>query len=671
MGYNLNGLSLFNQNASASNLFVTQNNTVFSSQVGFGWTSAYGQSIAPLFFSSLSGSVSFSYGQNISGSISSSSTISNVYGLNIDVNINGGTISSVYNLYVSPPTATLGSIVNICTAFFGLPSVGTNQGGVGIGTTTPTNALDIYGGMSIGNYAGTQTVSFGVVAIGGQVPTTPCMGVGTPHPSYFTDIQGTMQAGAAYGWMPMGIQQKGTLSQGWNSLGGGTVGNNKKLTTFSVSFFNPQIPALGAQDSYSVGWDSSCFDGRYIYFAPEQFYGFTFAGYYIRYDTTLPFAMTTSYTSYKLTNVNSQFSEIDGLAFDGRYIYMTLINVFGSSIYFARQDTWAPFDQTASYSLFDMSQINSLITQMISPVFTGSYVYFLTNKSNLLVRYSVDSGFDLASSYNYFSLGSLVVGLNGLSTIGYDGQFIYIANDGSPTVNCIISYDETKEFSSSLSYEVFSLLGISNLSVISFNGASFDGRYIYFCPTGAFGGVFSGQVLRYDTTLAFTTTTSWVLVDLGSYGGSNYTGFDSTIFDGRYVYFAPCTLGVDPGLSVLARYDTLMPFNITAGFSFIDFSKINSLYTAFCGVIYDGNYVYLSINQHEFLGRIDAYKGYQLSSLFASNQASNGFALGTGITNIPLSLTVSSGTLQVPSLPVGYITLQGENNIIRKIPYYN
>ncbi len=673
MGYNANGLSLFNQNSSAANLYVTHNNTVFyRPQAAFGWTSAYGQSISPLLLTTSAGTVSFAYGQKIFGSISSSSTISNVYGLNASVNITGGTVSSVYSLYVTAPTQTAGSIANNYTAYFGLPTVGANQGGVGMGTTTPTNALDVYGGMSLGSFAGSQTISFGIVAVGGLVATTPYMGVGTPHPTFYTDIQGTMQAGAAYGWMPMGIQQKGTLSQGWNSLGGGTVGNSKQITTLSVSIYTPQlIQPFGI--SFGNNWSSAGFDGRYVYYAPSQLLNDTYPGNFIRYDTTLPFTVSTSYSYFNMTIVNSNCTNIFGGCFDGRYIYMCTYDTsfLVANYLFIRYDTWSTFNQVSSYSTFDVRLVNSSLNILISPIFEGSYIYFGSLLATAVVRYSIDSPFTSSSSYQVFYVSSLVSGMQNVQTLGCDGRYLYITGQGSHTSNFIVSYDITKDFSSLSSYSSFSLFNINGFYADLFQGMAFDGRFMYFAPLGNYLGFFSGQLLRYDTTLPFTSSTSYAFVDMQGYQGYNNTGWRGIFFDGRYIYVIPSDNGLALGLGVLAQYDTLLPFSITIGFTFLQFPAVNSNLISFSGAVYDGNYVYLPPNFYQWIIRIDAYRGYPLSSLFASNQASNGFTLATGITNPTFSPTVSAGTIQIPSLPVGYIILQSAPYVFRKIPYYN
>jgi hypothetical protein len=72
----------------------------------------------------------------------------------------------------------------------------------------------------------------------------------------------------------------------------------------------------------------------------------------------------------------------------------------------------------------------------------------------------------------------------------------------------------------------------------SFQGGTFDGRYVYMAPAS------DSVLVRYDTTQAFSATTSWSTFDLGQLGlittGNGYgNGWGGVAFDGEYVYFAP------------------------------------------------------------------------------------------------------------------------------------
>ena len=86
-----------------------------------------------------------------------------------------------------------------------------------------------------------------------------------------------------------------------------------------------------------------------------------------------------------------------------------------------------------------------------------------------------------------------------------------------------------------------------------YRGGVFDGKYIYFIPSN-YGSSYHGKVLRYDTTLSFTSGSSWNSFDAGSVG-ANTKGYIGGVFDGKYIYFVPFIDGSSQHGKVL-RYDT-------------------------------------------------------------------------------------------------------------------
>jgi hypothetical protein len=82
-----------------------------------------------------------------------------------------------------------------------------------------------------------------------------------------------------------------------------------------------------------------------------------------------------------------------------------------------------------------------------------------------------------------------------------------------------------------------------------FDGAVFDGRYVYFVPFGF------TRVARYDITAPFGSTSSWESYDVG---GSQFKG---GVFDGRFVYLVP-----NSG-SIVRRFDAKSPSWLPLGWN--------------------------------------------------------------------------------------------------------
>ena len=103
------------------------------------------------------------------------------------------------------------------------------------------------------------------------------------------------------------------------------------------------------------------------------------------------------------------------------------------------------------------------------------------------------------------------------------------------------------------------LYGIG-VNPVAYEGAVFDGRYVYFVPSGTyqqFTAISHSEVLRYDTTSNFESAESWSTFDAGANGvGNDPVGYAGGIFDGRYIYFVPFKDSNGQYHGEVLRYDT-------------------------------------------------------------------------------------------------------------------
>ena len=115
----------------------------------------------------------------------------------------------------------------------------------------------------------------------------------------------------------------------------------------------------------------------------------------------------------------------------------------------------------------------------------------------------------------------------------------------------------------------------------TYSGTVFDGRYVYFAPDSA------GAVLRYDTKLGFASARAWSTFDVTGLNASANT-YRGAIFDGRYVYLVPYGAG-----GTLARYDTTAPYLDASSWTLFDLRSVTAS-LGFAGGTYDGRYLYLT-----------------------------------------------------------------------------
>ena len=167
------------------------------------------------------------------------------------------------------------------------------------------------------------------------------------------------------------------------------------------------------------------------------------------------------------------------------------------------------------------------------------------------------------TTFDTLQLGALAGGFQGAA---FDGRYIYFVPWGDTSTGTPLSiqgaplhhprYDTMATFTTMASWATFDPSAVTSSN--AFVGAAFDGRYVYFSP-----GDYRGQALRYDTQASFAAGASWSSFDMTSLGGGAQSAFLGARFDGRYVYFIPSG-------GVLERFDTTGTFGSAASWTRFD-----------------------------------------------------------------------------------------------------
>ncbi|MBS0625610.1 MAG: hypothetical protein JSS32_06135, partial [Verrucomicrobia bacterium] len=562
--------------------------SVFAANPGTTYNNVYGASITPTITATGSGSVGNIYGTyiNYSSTAATGSATGNAYGLFVDA-ISVQNTTSAYGLYVRTPTGA--SVSNITAVLGVLPTAQ-----VGIGTGAPGSMLGVAGTVAIGSYAGTAAPANSLI-VSGQV------GIGTVSPSQTLDVAGSIRAsGLTQANQLINIFQG--YDQG--GFGSGYVGTQKTISGNNSAYFDTatfvnsnsiafagavsdgrfiyfvpngsttstgQITRYDTASSFSSSNSFAVFDltanvnslangffgavstGRIIYFIPGTNFSGTRSGLVVRFDTALSFTAASSYSTFDMTvNVNSNSNGFFGGIYDGRYVYYAPSgNASGTqSGQITRFDPTGSFTSASSYSVFDTATVQSLSNGFQSAVFDGRYVYFvpsvnvLATRSGQVTRYDTSLTFTSASSYATFDMATVSTFAVGFEAGAFDGRFVYFApnfNLAATSSGAIARYDTTLSFTSSASYSVFDTTVNVNSNSNGFIGAIFDNRYVYFLPNANASGTRSGQITRFDTTLAFTSASSYSIFNLTTSSNSLSNGFVGGVFDGRHIYLAPGT----------------------------------------------------------------------------------------------------------------------------------
>ncbi len=161
----------------------------------------------------------------------------------------------------------------------------------------------------------------------------------------------------------------------------------------------------------------------------------------------------------------------------------------------------------------------------------------------------------------------------------FDGRYVYFAPDG--TSGAVLRYDTQATFASTSSWSSFDVTTV-NAHAGGYRGAVFDGRYVYFVPFGRYA-----IVARFDTQAAFTSAAAWSSFDVASVD-AQLVGFTGATFDGRYVYLVPTFNGT----ASTVRLDTQAPFGSVSSWTKFAITSVNPAATSFAGAAFDGRYVY-------------------------------------------------------------------------------
>lgn len=319
-------------------------------------------------------------------------------------------------------------------------------------------------------------------------------------------------------------------------------------STFNLSSVNTSTPAFFG----------ALFDGRFMYFMPcDPGFGSTLS----RYDTQMDFTAAAAWSDFDMSVINGINPASDGQCdiggiFDGRYAYF-----IPNSIYEYWEGTMARFDTRGSLQ-------------------------------------------DVAGAWSTFNTQGLAATAAGYEGGAFDGRYLYLtpccdASTGTPLAlqgpPLITRFDTHGTFTDAGGWTTFdpSVLGPTN----NFLGAAFDGRYVYFPP-----GDYRGQATRYDTTASFTAAGSWSNFDMSSLGGGIKNPFNGARFDGRYLYFIP-------GAGVIVRYDTTAPFASGTSWQTLDLTTLDPGANGYVGGIFDGHYLYLVPYSGNLVLRFEAAAG--------------------------------------------------------------
>ena len=235
--------------------------------------------------------------------------------------------------------------------------------------------------------------------------------------------------------------------------------------------------------------------------------------------------------------------------------------------------------------------------------FDGRYIYFSPGYegdpkkedtySGRVIRCDTQGDFKDESSWAVFEAEEVSGRATCFDGAGFDGRYIYFA----PLLHgMVLQYDTRGDFQSSRNWRVFDA---KEMNMVMCVGTVFDGRHMYFVPYG------NGRVVRFDAQGDFEDAAMWESRDASRTQGLDTNGFDGGFFDGSYVYFVPF-VGLpkhtdNSGKQRLTLHGNLLRYNPRKSFEdpeawqAVDGSLVDGLWTVgYNGGAFDGRFFYMA-----------------------------------------------------------------------------
>jgi hypothetical protein len=299
----------------------------------------------------------------------------------------------------------------------------------------------------------------------------------------------------------------------------GSFSDPRAWTTYDL------IPMRAAASAGAV------FDGRHVYFIPLA------GGNVVRYDIARPFEQDGSWELFDTYVLAPGYDRTWGGVFDGRFVY-TIGNLHGpGTVAVLRFDTTMPFLVPSSWSTFEMTGDTGSVEESGGLVFDGRYI-LTPSVDRGVARYDTSGDFTAPSSWTTYD----GVPVNNMTTSPYsgtmfDGHFQYLLPSLRVHAGILVRHQIAHDLADRSSWSAFDLgeLGSVDKSEAISEGA-FDGRFVYVVSCVLYGVSAPYGIVRYDTNGPIESKSAWNTFDPGALN-ENATCLRGAVFDGEYMYF--------------------------------------------------------------------------------------------------------------------------------------
>ena len=395
------------------------------------------------------------------------------------------------------------------------------------------------------------------------------------------------------------------------------VASTVKFLDFTNSANWEAYDASATDALTTKGYSGGVFDGRFVYFVPN-YNGRSPHACVLRYDTQAAFTNSEAWAAHDANGTDGYaLGGFIGGAYDGRYVYFAPFIGFTPEC-ILRYDTLGEFKSNASWRVYDARPHDQFgIQGYMGAVYAQPFVYFIgfSNSGGTVLRHDAQADFNDTNSWHSYIVGTASHGFHNYQGASFDGRHLYLApnlanNSTKPESGLFVRFDTSLPFTNASSWASFSYLSTEGSNRFAYQGAVYDGRYVYFAPDKRTNYMETkhGLALRYDTQFDFTNADGWASFDASATGGLDCNGYAGAAFDGRFVYYVPNGEPQENHGNALA-YDTQKPFVDSNSWMAVSLTNLLGAGTAaFFGAVHDGTYLYYAPMKGSPAGRVVRFK---------------------------------------------------------------
>lgn len=355
---------------------------------------------------------------------------------------------------------------------------------------------------------------------------------------------------------------------------------------------------MSAADPARRGFSGAVSDGRFVYMVPLN--NGEFFGQVMRYDPERAFDDPAAWTGFDSTQVDAGSRGFVDAVFDGRYLY--LIPFFRGVHHgqVTRFDTTLPFQEAASWSVFDTATVHPDSRGFVSGCFDGRYVYLAPYQLDHVVhhgqvtRYDTHAAFADSASWQVFDTAQVHADSRGFHSSVCDGDYIYFVpylRGGGQYSGVLARLDRRLPFDDPASWDCVDLTEFDAGFKGFIGGVCHDGM-LYLAPYSD-GTDRHGRVVRFDTSAALHDRQAWTGFDCARVDPGS-RGFFGALTDGRHLYLVPHCRGVNAYHGQLTRLDLQRPFDDLGSWSTCDLGRIDPHCRGFIGGVFHDDKLYLA-----------------------------------------------------------------------------